>query len=134
MWSFQVSNTTEQAVADALNTLMADTHQANRHWWKDPATGETLLSEPLMVPTKLMLLVSELAEAMEGHRRDQMDDKLPHRPAFEVEMADALIRLLDLAGAMGIDLGGAYVDKMIYNSRREDHTDKARLGVHGKRY
>ncbi len=31
-----------------------------------------------------------------------MDDKLPHRKMAEVEMADALIRLLDYAGGFGV--------------------------------
>ena len=114
--------------------LVNTTHHANKHWWKDPETGELQPIDGLMVPTKLMLIVSELAEAMEGHRKGLMDDKLPHRPMFEVEMADALIRLLDLAGATGIDLGGAYVEKMQYNASREDHTDAARLAAGGKKY
>ena len=37
-----------------------------------------------------MLIVSEIAEAMEGERKDLMDDKLPHRKMAEVELADAL--------------------------------------------
>ena len=117
-----------------LHELVDATHHSNLHWWKDPATGEMQPIHGLMVPTKLMLIVSELSEAMEGHRKGLMDDKLPHRPAFEVEMADALIRLLDLAGATGIDLGGAYVEKMLYNSTRQDHTNTARLGENGKKY
>ena len=118
----------------AIDLLVETTHGANKHWWRDPATGELQSIDSLMVPTKLMLIVSELAEAMEGHRKGLMDDKLPHRPMFEVEMADALIRLLDLAGACGINLGGAYVEKMAYNKTREDHTDKARLATNGKKY
>ncbi len=45
-----------------------------------------------------MLVVSELVEAMEGERKDLMDDKLPHRKMAEVEMADAAIRILDFMG------------------------------------
>lgn len=54
--------------------------------------------------TAMMLVISELAEAMEGDRKDLMDDHLPHRKMFEVELADAVIRLLDLAGAYDINL------------------------------
>ena len=46
----------------------------------------------------LQLVSTELAEATEGERKDLMDDKLPHRKMGEVELADAMIRLLDLAG------------------------------------
>ena len=116
-----------------INDLVYMTHDANKKWWKNPKTGESLDVDAL-VPTKLMLIVSELSEAMEGHRKNIMDTHLTDRKMFEVELSDAIIRLMDLAGATGIDLGGAYVDKMIYNSKREDHTDKARLAEGGKRY
>lgn len=129
-------NNPERWLANAgivTNELVKTTHQANLHWWTDPATGERQpVVYGMMVPTKLMLIVSELSEAMEGHRKGLMDDKLTHRPAFEVEMADALIRLLDLAGATGIDLGGAYVEKMLYNKKRQDHTNEARLEENGR--
>lgn len=52
--------------------------------------------------TATMLVVTELAEAAEGARKDLMDDHLPHHRMFEVELADALIRLLDMAGAYQI--------------------------------
>ena len=45
-------------------------------------------------------------EAVEGVRKDLMDDKLPHRKMEEVEMADAFIRLLDFAGGYNISLNG----------------------------
>ena len=124
---------TSDAVRAVINELVNMTHDANKKWWKNPKTGENLDIDAL-VPTKLMLIVSELSEAMEGHRKNIMDTHLTDRKMFEVELSDAIIRLMDLAGATGIDLGGAYVDKMIYNSKREDHTDKARLAEGGKRY
>lgn len=119
--------------ADSITDLMDNTHFANQHWWIDQQTGERT-NAMLVVPTKLMLIVSELAEAMEGHRKSLQDDKLPHRSMLEVELADALIRLLDLAGALDLDLGGAYVEKMRYNAVRPDHKPDARLAVHGKKY
>lgn len=86
------------------------------------------------VPTILMLVVSELAEAMEGHRRDLMDDKLPHRKMLEVELADAVIRIGHLAHREGLDLGGAVVEKMAFNRERADHKAEARNAASGKRY
>ena len=82
----------------------------------------------------ILLVVSELAEAMEGHRKGLMDDKLPSRPMFEVEIADAIIRLLDIAAGMKLDLGGAFVDKMLFNAVRADHKAEHRLAPGGKAY
>lgn len=81
-----------------------------------------------------MLAVSELAEAMEGHRKNLMDDKLPHRKMFEVELVDALVRIFDMASVLVSDLGGVFVEKMEYNRTRKDHTNEARLAEGGKAY
>ena len=81
-----------------------------------------------------MLIVSEIAEAMEGERKDLMDDKLPHRKMAEVELADALISIFDYAGATKYDLGGAFVEKMEYNAHREDHKHENRLKPGGKKF
>lgn len=71
---------------------------------------------------------------MEGHRKGLMDDKLPHRPMIEVELADAVIRIGDLCGALGLDLGGAISEKLIYNSNRADHKLENRKAEGGKKY
>jgi NTP pyrophosphatase (non-canonical NTP hydrolase) len=71
---------------------------------------------------------------MEGERKNLMDDKLPHRKMAEVELADALIRIFDYAGAHGYDLQGAYTEKMAFNAVREDHTHEARKIAGGKQF
>jgi hypothetical protein len=81
-----------------------------------------------------MLMVSELAEAMEGHRKGLMDDKLPHRTALEVELADCLIRILDAAHHWSPNFDFVVMEKLEYNKKREDHTDAARLKKGGKKY
>lgn len=121
--------------AHSLNALARMCHQANEKWWRDPATGERLKDRN--VGELLMLTVSELSEALEGHRRNLMDDKLPHRKMFDVEIVDALHRLLDIAGApeMGVEnVGETFVEKMEYNRTREDHSNAARLATNGKKY
>lgn len=122
--------TRTEAIA-ILNAFASDVHLANKRWWCDPATGQPLNRN---VGEMLMLAVSELAEAMEGHRKDLQDDKLPHRKMLEVEIADCLIRLFDLSAGLGLDLGGAFMEKMEFNARRADHTNEARLAPGGKRY
>ena len=82
----------------------------------------------------LMLIVSEVSECMEGERKDLMDDKLPHRKMAEVELADALIRIFDYAGAYGYDLDGAVAEKRAFNATRPDHKPEARLAANGKKW
>jgi hypothetical protein len=98
-------------------------------WWED-----TDMLDRHVVPAKLCLVHSEISEAMEGHRRGLQDDKLPHRPMIEVELADALIRIADLAGALGLDLGGAVVEKLLFNAGRADHKLENRNAAGGKAY
>lgn len=90
--------------------------------------------KPREVGTMLMLMVSELAEAMEGDRKGLMDDHLPHRKMVEVELADAVIRIFDFAGREGYDLGGALIEKLKYNQQRADHKPEAREKAGGKAY
>jgi NTP pyrophosphatase (non-canonical NTP hydrolase) len=112
-----------------LNDYAIRCHAANQTWWHDPATGQKLNRNKGEL---LMLIVSEISEAMEGERKSLMDDKLPHRRMAEVELVDALIRIFDYAGAFGYDLQGAYEEKMAYNAQRADHKPEARLAPGGK--
>lgn len=66
-------------------------------WWTDIKSGESILRTRNR-PEMLMLAVSELAEAAEG-AAGMMDDKLPHLPMYDVELADFVIRQLDQIGA-----------------------------------
>lgn len=108
-------------------------------WWHDLGSGADLTTGP-GEPTKrnvgelLCLVHSEISEAMEGHRKGLADDKLPHRPMLEVEMADAVIRLFDMAGGMGLDLPGAIAEKLAYNASRADHKPENRRADGGKKF
>jgi NTP pyrophosphatase (non-canonical NTP hydrolase) len=79
-------------------------------------------------------MVSEISEAMEGARKDLMDDKLPHRKMEEVELADLLIRLLDYSVGFNFNIGEAFEEKMAFNSKRIDHTYEAREATGGKKW
>ena len=89
---------------------------------------------PREVGTMLMLIVSEVAEAMEGYRKGLMDDHLPDRPMIEAELADAVIRICDLAGSLNLDLGGAIIEKQQYNRTRLDHSREERAKPNGKKF
>lgn len=115
----------------AINDLCAKIHELNQKWWVDLHTGEPLQRN---VGEMLCLVHSEISEAMEGHRKNLQDDKLPHRSMFEVELADAIIRICDIAGGMGLDLSGAIAEKLEFNKTRIDHTAEHRLSENGKKY
>lgn len=78
-----------------FNKLAADIFAQNKEagWWDDMNRCPY---------TTLQLVSTEIAEATEGERKNLMDDKLPHRKMGEVELADALIRVLDFGGRYGI--------------------------------
>ncbi len=116
---------------EMINSLILQCHEANAKWWVDLQSGQPLQRN---IGELLMLCVSELAEALEADRKNLMDDKLPNRPGLEVELADCLIRIFDLAGGKGIDLAGAFVEKMVYNAKRVDHTTAHRRSENGKKY
>lgn len=114
-----------------LNNYAEESHDDNIQRWKDPQTGELIERN---FGELIALAHSELSEALEGHRKNLMDDKLPHRKMVEVELADCLIRIFDLAGAYNFDLEGAYREKRIFNKERADHKPENRLKDGGKRY
>jgi len=98
------------------------------------------------IASLLMLIVTELSEACEADRKNKHTNKngLDHylmdsisvlnyeffeakiKDTFEDELADAVIRIFDLAGYCGIDLDAHIQAKMLYN--------KSRPYKHGKHY
>lgn len=91
----------------------------------------------------LMLITSELGEALESHRQDKLSDwdsynkdidklgenesfRIHIKDTFEDEIADAIIRLLDLSARLNIDLEKHINAKVMYN--------KSRPYLHGKKY
>jgi len=136
-------------VTNNVNSLVDMCHglASEAGWWYSPAARldlKDVVNNPqgpvmkllagALVSQKLCLTHSEISEGMEGHRKGLKDDKLPHRDMLEVELADAVIRIFDLAGAMNMDLGGAVAEKLAFNVSREDHKLEAREQVGGKSF
>ena len=132
----------ELSRAGTMLTMICHGASLKAGWWSggkyqmnplDEVRNNTRVGKAL-VAEKLCLIHSEISEAMEGHRKGLQDDKLPHRAMIEVELADALIRICDLAGALDMDLGGAVAEKMKFNAVRPDHKKEAREAAGGKAY
>jgi NTP pyrophosphatase (non-canonical NTP hydrolase) len=124
----------QQLIANSFNLLAQECHDSavEAGWWQDLDTGESLFGKRNK-GEMLMLMVTELAEAYEGVRKDAMDDHLPHRKMEEVELADVIIRLADYAGAHQLDVGGAIAEKLAYNAERADHKPENRRKPGGKK-
>lgn len=125
-------NDTERAAWEGIMAAMQLAHQTatDAGWYRDPQTGEAVSRNFGEV---VALMHSELSEALEADRKRLMDDKLPHRDGREVEFADLIIRVLDTAAALGLDVAGAVIEKNRYNRTRADHKLAARAAG-GKRY
>lgn len=141
--------------AGAFTMLCELIHEFNTQWWLDPKTGQP---KDRNVGEMLMLCTSELAEALEAHRKNLMDDKLPHMHGIDVELVDCVIRCMDLLGArykarlaaipnqtdkphympqpseFPYTPGDVLYDKCHYNARRADHRPSTRLAPGGKAY
>ena len=83
-------------------------YQQNKEvgWWDNPDR---------CIYQTLQLVSTEIAEATEGERKNLMDDHLPGRKMGEVELADALTRILDVGGRYNwkivpVDLPGQFSD------------------------
>jgi NTP pyrophosphatase (non-canonical NTP hydrolase) len=88
----------------------------------------------LVIPSKLALIHDEVSEALKVHR-EYYDDAVPdsisgmtpmQEDDFAEELADIIIRTLDLAGFYELEIGDALVNKIEKN--------RSRPSMHGKRY
>ncbi len=120
-----------KAIGEMLNIAAKLQHELNHKWWHDLETGERIARNKGEL---IALMHSELSECLEGERKDLMDTHIPHRKMAEVELVDTIIRIFDYAGAHGYDIGGAFIDKTIYNMSRADHQAEQRKLQHGKKF
>ena len=140
----QVSNSAQiaqnQLLCEGLNSsaqIIFQNNKAKGFWDNERNVGELL-----------MLVTSELGEAMEAHRKGKFanlerlefelspNSELPYerhlsakfemhvKDTFEDELADTFIRLGDLCEKMGIDINSFIEMKMNYNSMRKEKHNK----------
>jgi NTP pyrophosphatase (non-canonical NTP hydrolase) len=138
----EVAKILEKVTTENLTEFSKDIHQGNvkRGFYDDPKE----------IGTVLMLIVTELAEAMESYRannrlgagklesiqwnsnlnedfteEDINQFKLVVKDTFEDEIADTIIRLFDLCGWLDIDIHKHIMLKLKYNSTRPYKHGKA---------
>ncbi len=129
----------EEDVRDAIDTIVRFFHSAalKSGWWIDKKTGVKFTNEEIdanVVPKKLLMVHTEISEATEAHRTDSMDTHCPEFHGVAVELADALIRIADLAGIMNVPLADAAIAKNRFNQVRPDHKPENRAKKGGKKY
>jgi NTP pyrophosphatase (non-canonical NTP hydrolase) len=135
----------KKAAAAAIDNLILIVHHdwaVPRGWWTDLKTGENLSCDypagerptgSKSIGDQISLIHSEISESYEGHRKNKMDEHCPEFTNFEIELADAMIRILDTAGGLKLRLAQAFAAKMAYNHARPDHSHEARKAVDGKK-
>lgn len=120
------SYTDEEVSASALNWLgRAINKWANeKGFWDFSKTEGVLPDSKLVKNTKLLLVISEVVECMEGLRK-AANSQVAGFTNEEEEIADSIIRLLDYAGQYDLRIGEAVLAKMAYNEGRPYKHGKA---------
>lgn len=77
---------------------------------------------PDFIPARLALIHSEISEALEDYRKNGIPEAYNEKEmgggSFEEELADAVIRIFDLAGLLKIQIGSYILKKHKYNKTR----------------
>jgi NTP pyrophosphatase (non-canonical NTP hydrolase) len=116
MLPFEMAGSNEEFIKSFNTVQQACFDNAEAHgWWDEDRTFGDLIA----------LIHTELSEAFEEYREGHLIDEVyyseqkPDKPeGVGVELADAVIRIMDLAGYFGIDLATLILEKHAYNVTR----------------
>lgn len=114
----------------SISAWQRDVHElAQRKGWHESPVREDDLVDVDGVAAKLALVHSEISEAVEElrHGRLALHYGVGDKPeGLAVELADAVIRIMDLCEALDLDLEKAMNAKHVFNqSRPYRHGNKA---------
>lgn len=107
---------TEEFIRDfsaRWNSVADDVHHVcvEKGFWEQ--------GEDRNVGEMLALIHAEISEALEGYRNgNPPDEKVPAFSNVEIELADTVIRLMDLSKGFGWRVPEAIFAKMCYNETR----------------
>jgi len=101
-------------LASVINTFVTEIHAESSYPWEDADTCEPI--EP-NVSELLMSVIADITAAVDADHIGRQDKDLPWHDGLTVSLADAVIRIFDIAGGLDLDLGGALIEKLVHNSK-----------------
>jgi len=114
-----VASIHEAVFVESFNLLANNVHDTavEKGWWDEERNNGEIIA----------LMHSELSEALEAIRHgNPPDDKIPEFTGVEAELADVIIRIMDMAPARGWRIAEAVIAKIAMNkTRARKHGGKA---------
>ena len=115
----QFKQDVSKALAQIKDKVFVNAFKANQERIHDTAKEKGWWDAPRRDGELIALCHSELSEALEALREDiKSDDKVPEFLGVEAELADVVIRIMDMAQARHWRVAEAIVAKMAVNQGR----------------